>query len=73
MSLFRAIMGKDRDKFRLITERAKIAAEENQRAAERLLKALYLREALIRREEENNRAVIHAISHKQRRFKGTFP
>lgn len=73
MSLFRAIFGKDKEQFRQITERVSIAAEENQRAADRLIEALDVRSKLIRREAENQRAFINAISHKQRRFKGGFP
>lgn len=73
MTLFRAIFGKDRKAYREVGERVTEAAEANQRAARKLIETLDVCGRLRRREEENQRALINAMAHKQRRFRGGFP
>ncbi len=70
MSLFKAIFRRDQSVFREITERVNAATEDNIRASRRLIEAIDVAGGLRRREEQNSRDLINAISHKQRRFKG---
>ena len=72
MNLFRAIFGKDRKAYREVGERVSEAAKANQIAARRLMETLDICNKMRQREEENHRALLNAMSHKQRRYKGGF-
>lgn len=71
MSLIRAIFRKDnREALQALSDRVNRAAEENRLAAKRLIETIDVCGNLRRRDETERRALISAMAHKQRRFKG---